>query len=124
MLKRLSAALLLGGLLSLTPIAAMAAPERPTEATESASGRSQAYDLYHHRDDNHYRCSGFNYSCNDRYGRDRHRYPRHRDCRYHDRWGRYRDRCTYEKGSHREWDDSDSAHASGGYDSHRQHSDG
>ena len=45
MLKRLSTALLLGGLLGLVPTAAGAAPTPPADATEYGSHPAQAYDL-------------------------------------------------------------------------------
>ena len=129
MLRRLSTVLVSAGLLlGLTPAAA-----------------SAAYSPYHHGDDDHYRCM---YHCEDRYGYgsyyhhddDRGYYDR---CRWRDRWGRYRyGRCRYDRiyhdgdcwyhdryGWHRcrsrdryyGYGSDDSAHASGGYDSHREH---
>jgi hypothetical protein len=51
-----------------------------------------------------------------------------RSCWYHDRYGWYRARCyrhyhhdDYGGGYYRDRHDRDDAHASGGYDSHREH---
>jgi hypothetical protein len=122
MLKRLSAALLLGGLfLGLTPTTA------------------SAYDDGH-RDDHYrcmYRCAERGYGGGyDRGGYDRSRRDRvyhngqcfehddsgwhrcgYRRYRYYDRRYSY-DRGYYDRGY---YDENDSAHASGGYDSHRHH---
>ncbi|HTC80872.1 MAG TPA: hypothetical protein VK848_05015 [Acidimicrobiia bacterium] len=129
MRKRLTAPLLLAGhfLLTLTPVAAMAAPAQPA-AGPPATGSYHAlhdgcyddgcrdpYDSgYDHYGDDHYRCM---YHCQERYGfgYDRYRYDRyrygHRDNRaYHngqcwahdDRgWHRcgYRDRYWSYEGS-------------------------
>jgi hypothetical protein len=148
MLKRLSAALLFGGLLlGLAPTAAEAAPSRPAGVTGFGSQRTQAYYApYDHRDDryrdDHYRCmyhcDGYDRGRQDRYGRDRYgrdRNSRDRygrvyhggDCWYHDDWGWHRcrsgsrDRDSGGGSYSRDYGGNDSAHASGGYDSHREH---
>jgi hypothetical protein len=114
MLKRLSTVLLTAGLLlGLTPAAA-----------------SATYDPAHHRDDGRYRCT---YRCDRRYDDGyRYRRDRHRSCWYRDRYGWYQGPChrrshyddyDYRYGYHDSYDrhHHDDAHASGGYDSHREH---
>ncbi len=141
MLKRLSAALLLGGLfLGLSPTAAFAYYDRNRDdhyrcmyhCAERGYGsgsdpyRSDPYRSDRYRDDRYGR---YGY---DRYRRDRvyhngecfehddsgwHRCG-YRRYRYYDR-SYYYDRGYYDRGYY--YGDSDSAHASGGYDSHRHH---
>jgi hypothetical protein len=91
--------------------------------TESGPSQTQAYDLYHYRgrdrDGSHYRCSGYDYRCGSRYDRDGSHY---RCSGYDYRCGdRYVRRYKHHRYDYRHRDDSDSAHASGGYDSHREH---
>ena len=120
MLKRITTVLLFGGLLGLVPAAAQAAPAAPAEVTQAGSEPAAGYDLFHKdRDDDHYRCM---YRCDDRdrYHKHKHRYHhKQRSCWYRDRWGWYQARCGRQHRHHHGHDDS--AHASGGYDSHRHH---
>ena len=99
MVKRLSTALLLAGLVGLVPVAAAeAAPAAPAQAVQPASDPGAGHDLFwHDRGDDHYRCM---YRCRergergDRYERDRrYRQPRPRYCWYRDRWGWYQAPC-------------------------------
>jgi hypothetical protein len=117
MLKRLSTVVLSAGLLlGLTPVGASALPVR---------GSTTSYAHHGGYDDDHYRCM---YRCGDRY---EYRYRRYRPryCWYHDRYGWYRARCRGYHNDHyygdgpywRDRGEGDSAHAGGGYDSHREH---
>ena len=135
MLKRLSATLLAGPLLlGLIPTAADAAPTRPAEEVGSSSQDNQTIQPYDHRDgrdryDRRYDRDRDRYRYDRcRYGSDRSRYGRCRynrtyhggDCWYHDgdRWRRCRGYRYYD-GHHGYY--GNSAHAGGGYNSHRQH---
>jgi hypothetical protein len=146
MLKRLSAALLFGGLLaSLIPTAAQAAPARPADTAGSGSQPTRAQSFFDDRGNDHRQCM---YRCEDRGYRttnhDRDRYDRDRDDRRRYDRRRY-DRCRYGRCSDRAYHDGscwyhdgdrwrrcrsryryydrynhwDSRY--GGYDSHRQH---
>jgi hypothetical protein len=141
MVKRLATVLLSAGLLlSLTPATATAA-SRPYHHGDDDHYRCMYHceSRYRHgsyRDDGWYgydRCRW-----RDRWGRyryDRCRYDRiyhGGDCWYHDRYGWHRCRSSSRYGGYGDRYDGygygsapdDSAHAAGGYDSHRRHSGG
>ena len=104
MLKRLSTALLFGGLLGLVPATAQAATVTPPEVVQPDPSPALGYDLLHKdRDDDHYRCM---YRCKDRhhYKHDRHRhkhkYHHKRSCWYYGKGGWYRARCGRPRHDH------------------------
>ena len=94
MFKRITTALLFGGLIGLVPTAAQAAPATPTPVVQADPAPAAGYDVLHKdRDDDHYRCM---YNCDDhrRYHKHKHRYNhRQRSCWYRDRWGWYQAPC-------------------------------
>jgi hypothetical protein len=95
MFRRLSAVVLLGGLIGLVPTSAGAAPARPAEVTQPGS-EPGGYGLFH--GDDHYRCM---YRCGDRRRGRYERQSRRRYCWYHDRHGWYQARCH--RPYHRSW---------------------
>ena len=99
MFKRITTALLFGGLIGLVPTAAQAEPAVPVAVAQAASEPAAGYGVLHHNhDEDHYRCM---YRCDPKrrykhgYGH-RHGYSYHRSyCWYYSehrhRW--YKTRC-------------------------------